>query len=403
MNILILQETDWVIRGPHIQHHLFERLSKNPKIKITVIDYDIENKQRWDGFLCRRKVYSNISRAIEHPNIKVIRTANIRIPYLKRFSSLITNFIEIIKMNKKKRFDLIVSYSMSNGLIGLFFSKIFGIPYIFHYIDILHHLVPVKSVRLFAKVLTRIILKYANLVLVYTKFHKELIINEGCSINKIKILPNGVSLKNNKINTYKFKKLRKELSIQNDDFVLLFMGFLYDFAGLIEIVEYYNKDVNQGKIKLKFLIIGDGGIYNQLKDFIKKESANWVILTGRISFFHLPEYIALSDLCLLSFAINDITKEITPIKIIEYMAMKKPVLSNNLPGVVSEIGKDHGVIFARNQQNLIKKIGEIIKQKEELNDIGLKGYKFVKEHYTWTKILISFKKNILNTIKQIKK
>lgn len=32
----------------------------------------------------------------------------------------------------------------------------------------------------------------------------------------------------------------------------------------------------------------------------------------------------------------------------EYMAMKKPVLSNSLPGVILEIGKDNGVIFAKN-------------------------------------------------------
>ena len=33
MNLLVIQETDWLTRGPHIQHHIFERLSKN----VTVI------------------------------------------------------------------------------------------------------------------------------------------------------------------------------------------------------------------------------------------------------------------------------------------------------------------------------------------------------------------------------
>ena len=44
MIILGLQETDWLTRGPHTQHHIFERLSKNPNFKITVFDYDITVK-----------------------------------------------------------------------------------------------------------------------------------------------------------------------------------------------------------------------------------------------------------------------------------------------------------------------------------------------------------------------
>jgi len=36
MNILVLQETDWLIRGPNTQHHIFERLSTNPLINVYV-------------------------------------------------------------------------------------------------------------------------------------------------------------------------------------------------------------------------------------------------------------------------------------------------------------------------------------------------------------------------------
>ncbi|NVM35971.1 MAG: hypothetical protein HWN81_10265 [Candidatus Lokiarchaeota archaeon] len=51
------------------------------------------------------------------------------------------------------------------------------------------------------------------------------------------------------------------------------MGFLYDFAGLEEIVTFYNDDVKAGKFNLKLIILGDGGIYNKLN------------ITGKSSFF----------------------------------------------------------------------------------------------------------------------
>ena len=39
MKILFLQETDWIKRGPHQQHHLADRLSVRGH-EVRVIDYD---------------------------------------------------------------------------------------------------------------------------------------------------------------------------------------------------------------------------------------------------------------------------------------------------------------------------------------------------------------------------
>jgi len=178
------------------------------------------------------------------------------------------------------------------------------------------------------------------------------------------------------------------------------MGYLYDFAGLQEIIDYYNNDVRSGKIKLKFVILGDGGIFNSLNNHIKKIGANWVILAGRVPFFEIAEYIQLADLCLLSFRINDITKEIVPIKIFEYMAMKKPVLSNSLPSVVLELKNNSDVIFSKNLDDLIKKIGELISKKHELKQLGLQGYEFVKKNYAWPILINRFKKIIIDVMKK---
>lgn len=135
-------------------------------------------------------------------------------------------------------------------------------------------------------------------------------------------------------------------------------------------------------------------------NYVKKINANWVILTGKVPFFELTEYIKLADLCLMSFKLNEITKNITPVKIMEYMAMKKPVLSNYLPSIVYEIGKNNGVIFAKNKEALIRKIKEFIPMKEELIKIGQVGFELVKEKYTWSKIIVDFKKIIIDLIKR---
>ena len=404
MNILVLQETDWLTRGPHIQHHIFERLSRIPSIKITVIDYDIEKKMHSNSLFIKRKEYNNINRTIKNSKVKIIRSAHLQIPYFRRITSLITNFYEILKIIKRNRTDIIIDYSLTNGSIGFIFAKLFHIPFIFHYIDVLDQLVIISYVQNIARAVSRVLLKHSDLVLIYTILHQKYVIREGASPQNVKIIRNEISLENTIVDEKKFNLLKKKLSISDKDFVIFFMGYLYDFAGLKEIIDFYHHDVKNGKYNLKFLIVGDGGIYNNLVKYVKEIKANWVILIGRVPYFEIAEYIHLADLCLLSFKINSVTKEITPIKVIEYMAMKKPVLSNSLPGVVLELGEESGVIFEKNQVDLIAKIKELIPLKEELKHRGEKGFDFIKKKYLWSEILKDFKKIIIDVItKKLKK
>ncbi len=399
MNILVLQETDWLTRGPHTQHHVFERISKNSNIKISVLDYDIDKKMHSKSILIKKQIFTNINRAIDNSNVKIIRTAHIQVPYLRRFTSLITNFFEMVNIFRKNRPDVIVGFSLTNGVIGLILSKLYRIPYVFYYIDLLHTLIPVHYTKKIASIFSRFLFKNSDKVIVVTKSLQKYVLNEKVKPEKVKVLLNGISLENTIVNKEKLNHLKQKYMIRDDEFVFFFMGYLYEFAGLKEIINYYNPVVKKGKLKFKFIIIGDGGIYNSLIRYVEEIKADWVILTGRIPFFDITEYIELADLCLMSFDLNDITREITPVKIMEYMAMKKPVLSNSLPGVLIEIGKNNGVIFARNQSELIKKIESLSANKDKLKQIGLKGFKLIKMYYFWPKILNSFKRILFELIK----
>jgi len=402
MIILGLQETDWLTRGPHTQHHIFERLSKNPNLKITIFDYDIDKIMKLKSILINKKIYHNIDRAVENSNVIIIRTAHIQVPYIRRISSLITNFFGMLVFFRRNRPDIIFGFSITNGAIGLLLAKLFRIPFIFYYIDLLHTLVPLTFAQDFAKLITRFLFKNSDRVIVVTEPLQKYVLNEGIPIEKTKILLNGISLENTIVDREKLENLKFNLSIKDDDFIILYMGYLYKFAGLKEIIDHYNSDILSGKLKIKFLIVGDGEIYNQLINHVKKINADWVILTGKVPFFETTEYLELADLCLMGFELNDVTKDITPVKVMEYMAMKKPVLSTSLPSVVREIGKNNGVIFAQNQKELIEKIGDLIKEKEKLKNLGLQGYELIKKHYMWPNILKDLKKIMFDLIKEKK-
>ncbi len=401
MNILVIEETDWLTRGPHGQHHIFERLSLNPKNNITVFDYDIEHQDKGKGFIVKKKVFRNHSTVIENSRVKIIRSALIKVPYIRRISSLIWNFFNIGQEIKENRPDIIITYSISNGVIGYLYSKLYDIPFIFHYIDILHELVPssLSYIKKYARIIGNLLLKHSDKVIVLNETHQKYVINEGIKANKILIIKTGVSLENTRYNNSKIKMLKEKFDFSEDDFIIFFMGYLYDFAGLIEIIDYYNKNDLAKRYKIKFLIIGNKGIENQLRNHIQKVRANWVVYAGRIPYNEIANYIEISDLGLLSFKINDVTREISPIKIYEYMAQKKPALSTKLPGIYNEIGENNGVIYAKNQKELIERIKDLSGKKEELQKIGLKGYNYIKKNLLWEDIVMDFNIILRNIIR----
>ncbi|NMC04341.1 MAG: glycosyltransferase family 4 protein [Candidatus Lokiarchaeota archaeon] len=387
MRILIIQETDWIHRGPHNQHHLFERLSLDPRNEITVLDYDMDQREAASRFLVPRFETRDVHRVMKDSQIRIVRSPRFKHRLLSRPSALFFDAFTLLGLIKKHRPHAIVNYAMSNGFLGLLYAKLFGIRFIFHYIDNLHELVPHPVFTIIARYITRIALRNADRVLIHNQVHRDFLKREGVPDDRIEILRTGITPSDWNPDPRVVAGIENRLGIQASDFVIFFMGFLYDFAGLQEIIDRYNDDVKAGRISLKFIILGDGGIYEQLKQHVKALGADWVLMIGRVPYFDVPAYLALADLGLLPFKLNKITKECAPIKIYEHMALKKPTLAVKLPGIYSDIGEGNGVIFMKDQQALIEEIGHLAGQKSMLEKIGMQGYEFVQQNLIWKTIV----------------
>ena len=87
----------------------------------------------------------------------------------------------------------------------------------------------------------------------------------------------------------------------------------------------------------------------------------------------------------------------------EYMALKKPVLSTSLPSIVVEIENNNGIIFSKNQNELIKKIADLSKQKDTLKNIGIEGYNYILKNYLWSNLINNFQHQIYTLIKKKQK
>ncbi len=80
--------------------------------------------------------------------------------------------------------------------------------------------------------------------------------------------------------------------------------------------------------------------------------------------------------------------DIIPIKLYEYMAMEKPVITTRLPGILKEFGDDNGVIYVDTPEEVLKEAIKLVRT-EIINEEGRKARRFV-EKYSWDSITDEF-------------
>jgi glycosyltransferase involved in cell wall biosynthesis len=80
-----------------------------------------------------------------------------------------------------------------------------------------------------------------------------------------------------------------------------------------------------------------------------------------VDYHRLPLYAQWFDVCTIPFLINDVTESTSPVKLFEYMALGKPIVTTPMP----ECKKYQSVIIAKNEgKDFVEKIEEGLKDKE---------------------------------------
>ncbi len=384
MNILLAQETDWLKRNPHQQHHLADNLSLRGH-KVRVIDYEL----LWPGeknkeLFSRRQTFSGISKTCKEASVTVIRPGIIKIRCLDYVSLIFSHRKEIERQIRGFTPDVIIAFGILNAYLAMKSSRRNNIPFIYYWIDILHTLIPFKPFQNIAKSLERKTLKQSDKVLVINERLRTIVIKMGVDPKRTSVLGAGVNLSHFRQNNS--SKIRTEHGLEKNDIVLFFMGWLYNFSGLREVALELVKAKDS---HLKLLIVGEGDAFNELQGIKEKyDLQKRIILTGKKPYQEIPSFIAASDICLLPAYNNEVMRHIVPIKLYEYMAMGKPVICTELPGVIKEFAYDNGIVYVNRPEEVVKKASELVAS-QSLNKLGAKARKFVEKH-SWDRITDQF-------------
>lgn len=343
LRILVVQESDWIKRGPHQQHHLIERMLLKGH-QVRVIDFEIE----WDknGHALQKpskRLFELIpGKSLKEASVLLIRPTIIRAPLLDYFSEAVGHSAEILLQLRDFEPDVVIGLGIVNAYIGCKLARRSRIPFVYYLIDSLDALVPTKYFRGFARKLVSQTLTQSDHVIVINSGLQKYATELGAEPSRVTTISAGVDLTRFNPLT-NGEEVRASLGIGRDEFVMFFMGWLYSFSGLKEVATAMLSLGNESKLRL--LVLGRGELLPDLQRLRVMEASNKLILEPWRPYEEIPKFLASSDVCLLPSYNNEVMKNIVPIKMYEYLALGKPVIASRLTGLVREFGDSSGVMY----------------------------------------------------------
>lgn len=297
----------------------------------------------------------------------------------------IVDFLRIKNQLRKRKYNFIYERYAIFNIAGVFSAKFSNIPIIIESSFTSKTPVFPKRTKILsglAYLCDRFIFSKADGVVVVSSVLKESLIKKfGVNAEKIVVLPNAVDIEefNTGISSLPVK-LKYNL---NSNKVVGFIGGFYPWHGL-DLFMDAAEDLLKVLPNVKFLLVGDGPMFNDLKGRVRNCSLRHaVIFAGPVVHSKLPEYISSFDVGVMP----DSNNYGSPMKIFEYMAMGRPVLAPKLRPIEEVIENGtNGLLFeAKKRDDLAKEMLRLLIDKELSQKLALNAREKVLEKYTWVK------------------
>ena len=284
--------------------------------------------------------------------------------------------------------DIVHTHASKAGAIGRRAAYACNVPVIIHTFHghVFHSYFGQLKTKLFKYIERKLARKSTAIVAISEIQKKELSeIHHICSAEKIHVIPLGFDLEKFQDNIFEKRKITREAyNLQEDDVAVAIIGRLTkikNHAFFLEVVE--NLLLNQAG-NATFFIVGDGELMDEIQEkvsfLIEKYKAK-IILTSWIK--DIATFNAGMDIiCLTS------DNEGTPVSLIEAQASNVPVITTDVGGVKDILleGKTGFVIKKGDLEDYVKKLGNLINNKELRTELSSNGWNFVKEKFHYTRL-----------------
>jgi len=390
MRIVFIHEVSWFNKPVFEMHEIPELLSLQGH-DVYFIDYD-EGRGRTKF----RTVTSIETRTRPGSHVTVTTPPRILPGIVGRLLATIIQPFVFWRLVKRVRPDVVVTYSVpTSGWQAVAICNRMNIPVVARIIDIAHVLRETQ-VSAIVRWSERFVYEHATFVSCHNEFLRAYCVTNGAREETSGVIYPGVDLEQF-YPADKNQALMKSLGILPNDRVLMYMGTIYRFSGLIEILRQLSDSFLQNP-ELKFLIIGSGEHLSKvMHEATVLGVQKQVVSVGNIGYNLLPDYLRLGDVALLPFRPELVAHAALSGKVLKYLAVGVPVVSTDLKGLRSAITEGEGVTYCSGYENLASATVELLQSPERCRQLSEQGLRKVTQMCDWT-IQINEFSDILNSV-----
>lgn len=194
---------------------------------------------------------------------------------------------------------------------------------------------------------------------------------------------------------------RTKIGLDPSGKFLVFVGSLKKWHGIERIVGIMPKLVETIP-DVHLLIVGDGEKKDQIKQMVSDLNfGHRVILTGRVPFEEVPCYINAADICLAPYFEERLNETgISPLKIFEYLACGKPVITNPVGGLEKLFEKYQvGILIESNRPDeWVQPIAQLLNDPDRMKIYGDNGFNAVRDEFSWEAVCKKIEKNLADLV-----
>jgi glycosyltransferase involved in cell wall biosynthesis len=389
MKILFVHEVSWFNKVVYEMHDFPELLSLNGH-QVHFLDFDEgKPRARW------KPVTTTETRAHKGSKVSVTTPPRILPGIFGRLLAIFIQPIIFLKLIKQIEPDVVVTYSIpTSGWQITKICRIKKIPIVLRAIDI-SHVLRESHFNALVKWSEGYVFKNSNFVCTHNESLRQYCIGHGAQSEKSSVIYPGIDTKRFFPSAPR-KDLQATLGIRPSDSVLVFMGSIFRFSGLVELFLELTPALRNDP-SLKLLILGDGEDLDRLRKLAhSNQLQSQVITPGRIEYDLLADHLCLGHVALLPFRQELVTHSALPGKILQYLACGLPTIATPLNGLLSMIAPGQGVVYAADLTKMATEAVDLAKNPHRRKTMSHLGMELMGDACNWNNQIKQFENLLMN-------
>ncbi|KKF02488.1 glycosyltransferase family 4 protein [Mycolicibacterium obuense] len=308
--------------------------------------------------------------------------------YLVEYFAAISHTFRLAwKVRKNHGFDVIHACNPPDllFLVGGFFKLLFKSKFVFDHHDINPELFEAKfgkrgTLWRLMVLLERLSFKVADVSLATNESYRRIAIERGgMDPDKVYVVRSG-------------PKLERLRAVPKNDDLKLGRRYLVGYVGVMgkqEGLDYLLKAVHYlvyrlGRSDIQFCLVGGGTSLEQLKQMaIALKVDEYVTFTGRVPDQQLLEVLNTADICVNPDVFNEMNDKSTMNKVMEYMALGKPIVQFDLAEGRFSAGESSVYASPNDPEDLAIQMASLLDNAQRRSAMGELGRARIENELEW--------------------